>query len=186
MSEDAQPAVLSERSGAVAWIWQMIVWPALPEKLQREHRDLTLPDVLRIQHLLGQKPREAGAARRQVLHGVPVDRARFDELLALQLGMVGRRRQRGTAPARRLAVADAADAALRSGLEAALSAAVGRPVRLTDDQVALYREFREATNRSLDTMARADMLRFAGDDVKGLRAMVMDAPDAQARTMTRS
>jgi len=52
--------------------------------------------------------------------------------------------------------------------------------QLTDDQVALYREFREATNRSLDTMARADMLRFAGDDVKGLRAMVMDAPDAQA------
>lgn len=52
--------------------------------------------------------------------------------------------------------------------------------QLTDDQVALYREFREATNRSLDTMARADMLRFAGDDAKGLRTMVMDAPDAQA------
>ncbi|WP_398493364.1 PLxRFG domain-containing protein [Variovorax sp.] len=52
--------------------------------------------------------------------------------------------------------------------------------QLTDDQVALYREFREATNRSLDTMARADMLRFAGDDAKGLRTIVMDAPDAQA------
>ncbi|MEZ2293920.1 PLxRFG domain-containing protein [Variovorax sp. RCC_210] len=51
--------------------------------------------------------------------------------------------------------------------------------QLTDDQVALYQEFRDATNRSLDTMARADMLRFAGDDAKGLRAMVMDAPDAQ-------
>ena len=30
--------------------------------------------MLRIQHLLGQKPHEAGAARRQMLAGVPVDR----------------------------------------------------------------------------------------------------------------
>ncbi|WP_295986299.1 PLxRFG domain-containing protein [uncultured Variovorax sp.] len=52
--------------------------------------------------------------------------------------------------------------------------------QLNDDQLGLYREFREATNRSLDTMARADMLRFAGEDAKGLRTMVMDAPDAQA------
>ena len=29
--------------------------------------------MLRIQHLLGQKPHEAGAARRQMLSGVPVD-----------------------------------------------------------------------------------------------------------------
>ena len=49
-------------------------WETLPEKLQREHRDLTLADVLRIQHLLGQKPFESGRARRQVLQGVPVDR----------------------------------------------------------------------------------------------------------------
>ena len=40
-----------------------IGWETLPEKLQRDHRDLTLADVLRIQHLLGQKPHEAGAAR---------------------------------------------------------------------------------------------------------------------------
>lgn len=50
---------------------------------------------------------------------------------------------------------------------------------LNDGQVELYREFRNATDRSLDTMARADMLRFAGDDAKGLRGIVMDAPDAQ-------
>lgn len=49
--------------------------------------------------------------------------------------------------------------------------------KLTDQQVALYREFRAATDRSLDTMARADMLRFAGDDAKELREEVMDAPD---------
>ena len=51
-------------------------WETLPEKLTREHRDLTLGDVLRIQHMLGQKPFESGRARRQVLQGVPVDRQR--------------------------------------------------------------------------------------------------------------
>ncbi len=52
----------------------VIGWETLPEKLLRDQRDLTLADVLRIQHLLGQKPHESGAARRQVLAGVPVDR----------------------------------------------------------------------------------------------------------------
>jgi pimeloyl-ACP methyl ester carboxylesterase len=52
----------------------LIGWETLPERLVRDHRDLTLADVLRIQHLLGQKPHEAGAARRQVLAGVKVDR----------------------------------------------------------------------------------------------------------------
>lgn len=47
---------------------------------------------------------------------------------------------------------------------------------LNDSQIALYHEFREATNRSLDTMARADMLRFGGEDVKDLRDAVMEAP----------
>ena len=49
-----------------------IGWQTLPEKLQRENRDLTLDDVLRIQHLLGQKPHEAGRARASMLAGVPV------------------------------------------------------------------------------------------------------------------
>ena len=52
----------------------LIGWETLPERLLRDHRDLTLADVLRIQHLLGQKPHEAGAARRQMLAGVAVDR----------------------------------------------------------------------------------------------------------------
>ncbi len=52
----------------------MIGWETLPEKLLRDDRDLTLADILKIQHLLGQKPHEAGAARRQVLAGVPIDR----------------------------------------------------------------------------------------------------------------
>jgi hypothetical protein len=48
---------------------------------------------------------------------------------------------------------------------------------LNAEQIALYKEFRQATNRSLDTMARADMLRFGGDDVRPYRDMVMDAAD---------
>ena len=58
----------------------VIGWETLPEKLLREHRDLNLADVLRIQHLLGQKPHEAGAARRQMLAGVAVDRRVFSEV----------------------------------------------------------------------------------------------------------
>lgn len=51
--------------------------------------------------------------------------------------------------------------------------------KLNDTQVALYQEFRAATDRSLDTMARADMLRYGGKDVYDLRELVMDAADAQ-------
>jgi pimeloyl-ACP methyl ester carboxylesterase len=58
----------------------LVGWETLPEKLLREQRDLTLADVLRIQHLLGQKPHESGAARRQVLAGIPVDRRVVSEI----------------------------------------------------------------------------------------------------------
>ena len=61
-------------------------WETLPEMLQREHRDLTLADVLRVQHLLGQKPFESGRARRQVLSGVAVDRAALPDVPRLVIG----------------------------------------------------------------------------------------------------
>ena len=61
-------------------------WETLPEKLLREQRDLSLADVLRIQHLLGQKPFESGRARRQVLTGVPVDRAALPDVPRLVIG----------------------------------------------------------------------------------------------------
>src|SRR5262245_59504729 len=54
-----------------------IGWATLPERLRRDHPDLTLADVLRIQHLLGQKPRESGRARRTMLRGVRVDPEAF-------------------------------------------------------------------------------------------------------------
>jgi hypothetical protein len=64
----------------------VIGWETLPERLLRYDRDLTLPDVLRVQHLLGQKPHEAGAARRQMLAGVPVDRRGLAEVPKLVVG----------------------------------------------------------------------------------------------------
>ena len=64
----------------------LLGWATLPEKLQRDHRDLTLADVLRIQHLMGQKPHESGRARRTMLRGVRVDPSRFAEVPRLVLG----------------------------------------------------------------------------------------------------
>ena len=64
----------------------LIGWETLPERLLRDDRDLTLADVLRIQHLLGQKPHEAGAARRQMLSGVPVDRRNLAGVPTLVVG----------------------------------------------------------------------------------------------------
>jgi pimeloyl-ACP methyl ester carboxylesterase len=64
----------------------LIGWETLPERLLRDDRDLTLSDVLRIQHLLGQKPHEAGAARRQMLSGVPVDRRNLEDMPMLVVG----------------------------------------------------------------------------------------------------
>ena len=64
----------------------VIGWETLPERLLRDHRDLTLADVLRIQHLLGQKPHEAGAARRQMLGGVSVDRRGVEAVPRLVIG----------------------------------------------------------------------------------------------------
>ena len=74
------------RSIPEAYGKDVIGWETLPERLLRDHRDLTLADVLRIQHLLGQKPHEAGAARRQVMHGVSIDRSAFEELPILVIG----------------------------------------------------------------------------------------------------
>ena len=64
----------------------MIGWETLPEKLQRTHRDLTIPDILRIQHLMGQKPHESGRARRAMLRGIRVDRRVFAEVPRLVIG----------------------------------------------------------------------------------------------------
>jgi pimeloyl-ACP methyl ester carboxylesterase len=64
----------------------LLGWATLPEKLQRDHRDLTLADILRVQHLMGQKPHESGRARRTMLRGVKVDPARLGDVPRLVIG----------------------------------------------------------------------------------------------------
>lgn len=64
----------------------LLGWATLPEKLQRDHHDLTLAEVLRIQHLMGQKPHESGRARRTMLRGVRVDRAKIGDVPRLVIG----------------------------------------------------------------------------------------------------
>ena len=64
----------------------LLGWATLPEKLQRDHRDLSLADVLRVQHLMGQKPHESGRARRTMLRGVKVDPAKFASVPRLVIG----------------------------------------------------------------------------------------------------
>ncbi len=64
----------------------LLGWANLPEKLQRDHRDLTLADVLRVRHLMGQKPHESGRARRTMLRGVRVDPAKLAHIPRLVIG----------------------------------------------------------------------------------------------------
>jgi len=64
----------------------LIGWATLPERLQRDHRDLTLADVLRVQHLMGQKPHESGRARRAMLRGIRVDPSRMSVVPRLVIG----------------------------------------------------------------------------------------------------
>ena len=62
---------------------ELLGWQSLPEQLRRMNADLTIDDVLRVQHLMG---RESGAARRRMLLGVPVDRQRLAAVPVLVVG----------------------------------------------------------------------------------------------------
>ena len=86
-------------------------------------------------------------------------RIAFDELLALQIGMVGRRRQRVREPARRLQVADVAEQSVRGALVTSLSTSLGHQVGLTPDQATAMAEVRS------DLAASAPMLRLLQGDV---------------------
>jgi hypothetical protein len=46
---------------------------------------------------------------------------------------------------------------------------------LNDEQIGLYREFRAATDKSLDSLTRSDMLRRLGKDANDIEAAVMEA-----------
>ena len=105
-----------------------------------------------------------------------LERLAFDELLALQIGMVQRRRQRVRDAAPELNLDDAADAAVRTVLVEALADRLGRSVQLTPDQVAAMTAIR-------DDLARpTPMLRLLQGDVgSGKTAVAAYALAATAR-----
>ena len=78
---------------------ELIDWAGSHEQVQRQNPDLTLADVRRIQHLLGA---ESGAARRQMLAGVYVDRDKLPDVPVLVIG-AGLDRQFAEADSARLA-----------------------------------------------------------------------------------
>jgi ATP-dependent DNA helicase RecG len=86
-------------------------------------------------------------------------RLAFDELLALQLGMVGRRRARGRAHTEPVPVSRADDGRIRTSLEASISRKLGHRVSLTEDQVRTVDEIRDDLARDVP------MLRLVQGDV---------------------
>jgi ATP-dependent DNA helicase RecG len=103
-------------------------------------------------------------------------RLAFDELLALQLGMVGRRRQRGRDAARPIAVDDPADASLRASLTASIGRKLERDVVLTADQDTAIAAIRA------DLARETPMLRLLQGDVgSGKTAVAAWALAAAAR-----
>jgi ATP-dependent DNA helicase RecG len=103
-------------------------------------------------------------------------RLAFDELLALQLGMVARRRQRVRDAAPRLTLDAPSDEAVRGALVDALVRRVGRPVDLTPDQAAAMTAIRD------DVARPTPMLRLLQGDVgSGKTAVAAYALAAAAR-----
>ena len=86
-------------------------------------------------------------------------RLAFDELLALQLGMVARRRARGRSRTTPLPVDGGTDDRIRAALAASLARTLDREVKLTDDQDAAIAEIRGDLERDVP------MLRLVQGDV---------------------
>ena len=103
-------------------------------------------------------------------------RLAFDELLALQIGMVGRRRARVRDRAPAVAVNDGTDRSIRAALTEALTRRVGGEVELTTDQADSMTAIRA------DLAASTPMLRLLQGDVgSGKTAVAAYALAAVAR-----
>ena len=103
-------------------------------------------------------------------------RLAFDELLALQIGMVGRRRERVREAAPRIEVTAEDDTGIRDALEAALGTKAERTVSLTGDQAVAIDAIRA------DLARETPMLRLLQGDVgSGKTAVAAYALAAAAR-----
>jgi ATP-dependent DNA helicase RecG len=96
----------------------------LPDRIRGEMGLVGIEEALGQVHFPDDFERRDAALRRLA----------FDELLALQVGMVGRRRERAVAASVSIATPPARDAEVRGVLAAALGRRLGRAVDLTGDQ----------------------------------------------------
>jgi ATP-dependent DNA helicase RecG len=154
---------------------------AIRDLLDRAGKDYPeyLPDALRD----GEDLAPIGQALEEAHYPVTFEgrdaalrRLAFDELLALQLGMVARRRQRGRDAAQPIAVDDDSDASLRAALEGSIGRKLDRAISLTTDQGAAIGDIRS------DLARPTPMLRLLQGDVgSGKTAVAAYALAAAAR-----
>jgi ATP-dependent DNA helicase RecG len=121
----------------------------LPAEVRRSRGALSIADALEEAHYPTTFERRDQA----------LDRLAFDELLALQVGMVGRRRGRVHERGAAIAISDGDAVRVRSAVESGIQRKVGRPVTLTDDQDAAITAIRS------DLAAATPMLRLLQGDV---------------------
>jgi ATP-dependent DNA helicase RecG len=121
----------------------------LPAEIVAEERLVPIARAIEEAHYPDTFPGRDAALRRLA----------FDELLALQLGMVARRRQRIRDAAPQVAILETLDTAVRTALVEAISGRVGQPIELTADQDAAMAAIRE------DLARPTPMLRLLQGDV---------------------
>jgi len=138
----------------------------LPEAIARTEDLVPIARAIEEAHFPASFPGRDAALRRLA----------FDELLALQLGMVERRRQRVRDAAPEIRVEPAADAAVRSAIIGAIGARAGAAVEMTVDQVVAIDAIRDDLSRP------TPMLRLLQGDVgSGKTAVAAYALAATAR-----
>ncbi len=121
----------------------------LPPEVIREHRLPSIATTLEAAHYPSDFDARDDALRRLA----------FDELLALQLGMVGRRRARGRSTTEAVRVEPVDDARVRVAIAAAISRKLGHEVALTADQEQAIGEI------GADLARSTPMLRLVQGDV---------------------
>ncbi len=121
----------------------------LPASIRTDVDVVGIADALEAAHYPSTFEGRDGALRRLA----------YDELLALQLGMVGRRRQRGRDAAEPLEVDAAADSTLRASVLEAIRRKAGAEVELTPDQGTAMDTIRDDLRRP------TPMLRLLQGDV---------------------
>ena len=121
----------------------------LPREIVAEERLVPIARAIEEAHYPDSFPNRDAALRRLA----------FDELLALQLGMVARRRQRVRDAAPQVAIDEPLDADVRTALVEAIGGRVGVPIELTVDQDVAMAAIRE------DLARPTPMLRLLQGDV---------------------